>query len=1039
MTNRTLSGLFWMSLATGANVFALLLVLVVLARLLTPADFGLAAAALMVIGFAAIFAELGIGPAVVQRQDLQPTHIRTGFTLAVGLGVLFCGISWATAPWIADLFGLEELTPILRLLSLVFPVQGLGVVAESLLQRELRFRCLAGLEAIAVVLGYGLVGITLAYLGFAAWALVGAYLAQMCLRTILLILCRPHAAWPLLNRQACVDLAGFGGGYTAGRFSNYLAGQGENFVIGGWLGPVALGVYGRAYQLMAGPAVLFGNVLDRVLFPTMAQVQDQPKRLADAYRRGSALIALVILPVSAIVVALAPEVIQVVLGAEWEAVTLPLQILGVGMLFRTGCKISDALVRATGAVHRRMWRQTAYAIMVVVGAWIGQHWGVEGVAIAVLATLALNFLLMAHLSLCLVGMSWRTFAAAHLAGLGLAAAMGIPVVATAALLRSWSLAPLAILVLSAAAILPSLIAVVCLPGLFLGEDGLWIGRKVLSLIFPAQRSAASTPDRLAVSESSGCWQDHPLALLTRSLASECVRYCRWKSPVDQSRLLSGAGDLDLLVDARDAETFLRVAEGLGFKRVVESFQPNRADEMHLYGPDQTTGVLLHLHVNFFLLGDRPSGLEELVLHNCSPQDGAGLLAGMPVVQPGAELIVFVLRTMQRYCRLREFPRLFVESEILAAKLQARLTADADESWRTLLESWLPSVPLPLFTDCVDALRRPTSWWRRWLLARKLQAALEKKPTASGPVLPVALPPGPGDTGLLGKLWWRLCHGRGNPKQLPSGGVVVAFIGPDASGKSTMVAETTRWLGQVFCVQAAHLGKPPATWLTWLPNRAGRLLGLVAPSMRTFHQSPKRAGVSSKGQGLLYRLRAVLLAWDRRALAIRLAHKAAQGWIIVCDRYPTDVVGAPDSARLKAPEEEAGLTWLHAFLARLESRLYRGIPYPDVVIQLRAPLGVALERNRERIKPGKEADDFVTRRHHDFFVPSFADAPVIELDTRTTQAESVHALHRLLWQWLRGPAAERKVKSPAMPIVADPSSETPFAGPIEEESLELQRR
>src|SRR6266446_6433423 len=98
MTNRTLSGLFWMSLASGANVLALLLGLVVLARLLTPADFGLAAAALMVIGFSAIFAELGVGPAVVQRQELQTTHVRSGFTLAFGLGALFYALSWLAAP-----------------------------------------------------------------------------------------------------------------------------------------------------------------------------------------------------------------------------------------------------------------------------------------------------------------------------------------------------------------------------------------------------------------------------------------------------------------------------------------------------------------------------------------------------------------------------------------------------------------------------------------------------------------------------------------------------------------------------------------------------------------------------------------------------------------------------------------------------------------------------------------------------------------------------------------------------------------------------
>src|SRR4051794_2102558 len=98
MTNRTLSGLLWTSLATGANVVALLLVLVVLARLLTPAEFGLAAAALMVIGFSAIFSEFGIGPAVVQRPHLEARHLRSGFTLSLLLGVLLGALIWTGAP-----------------------------------------------------------------------------------------------------------------------------------------------------------------------------------------------------------------------------------------------------------------------------------------------------------------------------------------------------------------------------------------------------------------------------------------------------------------------------------------------------------------------------------------------------------------------------------------------------------------------------------------------------------------------------------------------------------------------------------------------------------------------------------------------------------------------------------------------------------------------------------------------------------------------------------------------------------------------------
>jgi O-antigen/teichoic acid export membrane protein len=809
MTNRTLSGLFWMSLASGANVVALLLVLVVLARMLTPADFGLAAVALMVIGFSAIFSEFGIGPAVVQRPDLRPAHLRSGFTLSFFLGVLLGAITWLLAPLVAEFFQLAELTPILRTLSWIFPVQSLAVVSESLLQRELRFRCLALLDVVAAVLGYGVLGICLAMLGCGAWALVGAQMAQAIIKTVLLLCVRPHEARPLFDRRACADLLYFGGGFTAGRFSNYAAGQGEHVVIGYCLGAVALGVYGRAYQLMAGPAVLFGNVLDRVLFPAMVQVQDQPSRLAHAYRRGTALIALVILPTSAVLVALAPEVIAVLLGPEWHSVTLPLQILGVGMLFRTGCKISDSLVRATGAVYRRTWRQTAYAVLVVAGAWLGQHWGIEGVALAILVTLAINFLLMAQLGLGLARMSWRTFAAAHVPGLAFAALVGMPVVAAAELLRAADQSPVAVLVFSTCACIPAVLLAGYFPRIFLGEDGTWMARHLKAFLVQARHTANSSAATSAVagpSRQPAAAAGSLLGSLVGNLASHGIRYCRWKRPLNLERVLKGDGDLDLLLDANQVDEFLRLAEGLGFRRLVSCFEPCAAQEMHLYGLDHDTGALLHLHVHSSLFGNFwgnvAPALDELVLRHSSPEGDASLLEGMPVVQPGAEQIVIVLRAMEQYARLSNLPALVAHKRRLQAKLHAGLkTAAANQACLALLERWLPAVPTALFAECRTALAEPTSWLCRYRLARQLHRRVRGASAVLGSVTVPRLPD------QLKALWWRLYRGSGSPKQLPLGGSVIAFIGPDASGKSTMVAETTQLLGRVFRVEAAHLHRP----------------------------------------------------------------------------------------------------------------------------------------------------------------------------------------------------------------------------------------
>ena len=152
ISHRTLRGLFWMFLGKGTQAVLQVLVLGILARLLTPADFGLVSASLVVVGLSTIFSQLGIGPAVVQRSNLESRHLRTGFTISVLFSLALAGLICLFAPSFAGFFRLEGLTPVLRAMSLVFPFQGLSVVAESLLQRDLSFRRLAGINTISLPL-----------------------------------------------------------------------------------------------------------------------------------------------------------------------------------------------------------------------------------------------------------------------------------------------------------------------------------------------------------------------------------------------------------------------------------------------------------------------------------------------------------------------------------------------------------------------------------------------------------------------------------------------------------------------------------------------------------------------------------------------------------------------------------------------------------------------------------------------------------------------------------------------------------------------
>ncbi|HJQ65320.1 MAG TPA: lipopolysaccharide biosynthesis protein, partial [Gemmatimonadales bacterium] len=413
LTQRTLSGMLWMGYGKAAFAILQLIVLAVLARLVSPLDFGVVSAALVVIGFSSIVSQLGLGPAIVQRRTLEPRHLTTAFVTSILLGLALGTIVWTGAPLAAQFMHLDGLTPVLRALAWVFPLNGLGTVSSGLLSRELRFSWLANLDVLSYGIGYGAVGITTALFGWGVWALVAGQLGQALIRNGILLAKHPPPLPLSMERSALHDLLYFGGGFTIAKLANYAAVTGDSVVSGRFLGATALGYYGRAYSLMSAPAYAFGAVLDVVLFPAMAKVQDDPPRLAAAYRRGVALIAIVVLAPSATIILLAPEVVHVLLGARWSAVVMPFQILGIGMLFRTSYKMSDSIARSTGAVYRRAWRQILYAGLVVLGAWIGQHWGVTGVAWGALAALTVNFLLMAELSLDVARITWGEFWTAH--------------------------------------------------------------------------------------------------------------------------------------------------------------------------------------------------------------------------------------------------------------------------------------------------------------------------------------------------------------------------------------------------------------------------------------------------------------------------------------------------------------------------------------------------------------------------------------------------------------------------------------------------
>lgn len=490
LTHKTFKGLFWMFSGKGSQALLQFLVMIVLARLLSPSDFGIVNAATVVITFTSVFSMVGVGPALIQRPELNESHIRTGFTLTIFLSAFFAALLYFGSSIIANFFNMDRLQTVLQIMSSIFLLKGFSTVSESLIQRKLKFRLFASVEVISYA-AYGIIGVLSAIVGVGYWALVYAQIGQNLIKTILLITLEKHNLKPQFHWRSVKELFFFGGGYTIAKLSNQFALQADNLVVGRWLGSNALGLYGRAYQLMIMPTNLFGQVIDKVLFPAMARIQKKQNKLSQSYRIGITAVAFFTIPVGIFISVLAKDIVILLFGDKWLSLVPALQILSVGLVFRTGYKISDSLVKATGAVYRRVWRQIIYALAVFSGAWIGQHWGIAGVSFGVLCAIIINYCLMTHLSINLIKIPVKDIVHSHVPGIFLGG-----VVILSILLINWfsvivSIPSILKILLSGLLFLAFVAILVKLNAeRFLGKDVIWIRKQVLNMVKNRKKEGA---------------------------------------------------------------------------------------------------------------------------------------------------------------------------------------------------------------------------------------------------------------------------------------------------------------------------------------------------------------------------------------------------------------------------------------------------------------------------------------------------------------------------------------------------------------------
>jgi PST family polysaccharide transporter len=415
LRKKTARGMAWtLAGAAGTNVVRVAS-MAALGRLLAPDDFGVVATAMTAMVLVQSVRDVGVGVAIIQRKNLDDAEIDSAFAFSSWLGVVLAIAMVLAAPLVGDAYGMPDAVPLLRVMALMFAMRGVSTVPFTLCQREFRFRALAIVDFTGYTVG-SIASIALAAAGAGAWALVWGDVIETALGVALLLALRPprwtlRVRWPHLR-----ELLGFGVANTVAQIANVAATQGDNAVVGRVLGKSPLGYYARAYDLVRFPSTVFTSVAGAVLYPAFATVQEDRARTALAFRRALFATAVVLLPASAGLVVLAPEVIRIVIGPQWGHAVRPFQIMAITMLFRTSYKLGAIVARAAGDVYGVAVTQIAYAVLVIGGAALGVRWGIAGVATTTACAVGANFVMLTALGLRSTELRWGGVLAAHVEG-----------------------------------------------------------------------------------------------------------------------------------------------------------------------------------------------------------------------------------------------------------------------------------------------------------------------------------------------------------------------------------------------------------------------------------------------------------------------------------------------------------------------------------------------------------------------------------------------------------------------------------------------
>ncbi len=374
--------------------------LMLLARLLTPGDFGLIAMVTVIVGVLNLFRDLGLSTATIQRASVSQEQLSTLFWINLLVGFALACVAVACAPMLAAFYREPRLVWVTIALAGSFLVNAAGIQHSALLQRQMRFAVLAAIETGSLLVSV-LVGIAMAMLGAGYWSLVAMTLAAPATYSVAVWLASGWAPGPPRRAAGVGGMLRTGGIVTANGLVVYAAYNLEKVLLGRVWGADALGIYGRAFQLINIPTENLNSAVGGVAMSALSRVKDDPVRLRSYFLKGYALLIAATLPITATCALFADDLVLLLLGPRWLESAPIFRLLAPTILIFGMINPMWPLLVAQGMLRRSFYLSLAIAPLVILAYVVGLPWGPTGVAMAF--SIAMSLWLVPHLAWCVHG------------------------------------------------------------------------------------------------------------------------------------------------------------------------------------------------------------------------------------------------------------------------------------------------------------------------------------------------------------------------------------------------------------------------------------------------------------------------------------------------------------------------------------------------------------------------------------------------------------------------------------------------------------